>query len=168
MYISEIYRKLMGVSQVELAKELSEICPGIDNSLISKAESGLCRLPYECEVAMEETMVSHRLKSLNEMDRIEKEVLEAIKEASKEHPLTRQKLKEIVGAKDSHARDYIGRLRDKGYRIVGSAGTKGYYIAESESEYKEFRKEYHAKAMTYLRRIKAMDNFVERQVRMDG
>lgn len=93
-------------------------------------------------------------------------ILSLIKKASEKHPVTRAELRDITGLKDSHVREVIGQLRDKGNRVVGVAGTKGYYIARSEKQYKAFRAEYEKKAMTYLKRLKAMDGQTEGQIEL--
>ena len=95
-------------------------------------------------------------------------VLKLIKQGTANHPITRRELCFRANLKDSFVREIIGKLRDKGYRVVGSATTKGYYIARSEKQYKEFREEYYRKAMTYLKRISAMDGQTEGQVAMNG
>jgi len=93
-------------------------------------------------------------------------VLRLIKQGNANHPITRKELCEATGLKDSFVREIVGKLRDKGCRVVGSATTKGYYIARSEKQYKAFREEYYNKAMTYLKRISAMDGATEGQVAM--
>ena len=92
-----------------------------------------------------------------------KAVLEALKSASKDHPLTRSELKDITKLPDNASRDIIGALRDDGYRVVGSAGHKGYWLARTDEEYTAFRTEYYAKGMTYIRRVKAMDRYTDGQ-----
>lgn len=102
------------------------------------------------------------------MCEIEETVLEAIRERSKEDPLTRSELKSIVQKRDSNARGVIQSLREQGYRIASSAGSKGYWIAEDEADYKAFRAEYISKALTILRIIVAMDNYIEGQDTING
>lgn len=176
------YRQLKGITQRELADELQPIVPGIDRILISKMETGLCEptppmqeyLLKACAHADMERksrgryiyQLSEKNAEIGDFSPTEEMVLEALKECSKERPLTRSRLKDLTGMKDSRARDIIGRLRDRGVRVVGSAGTKGYWIAEGESEYLAFRKEYQNKAMTYLSRISAMDSYTEGQTSM--
>lgn len=176
------YRQIKGITQKELADDLQSIVPGIDRILISKMETGLCEpsplmreyLLKACAHAdIERKSLNRQIGRLDkkdaeigDFDPVEEIVLGALKVSSKHNPLTRAKLKDLTGMKDSRARDVIGRLRDKGYRVVGSAGTKGYWIAENESEYLAFRREYHDKAITYLSRISAMDNYTEGQTSM--
>ena len=176
------YRLIKGLSQKQLADELADVFPGVDRTLLSKMECGLCAptpllqeyLEKACAHGDIERKSSGRVvgrleKKVAEIDDfspVEKIVLGALKESSKDHPLTRARLKELTNMKDRHARDVIGKLRDKGYRIVGSSGSKGYWIAETESEYTAFRREYQTKAMTYLERIKAMDAWTEGQMSM--
>jgi len=91
-------------------------------------------------------------------------VLKRIKKANASNPVTRAELCRITGIRDNMVREIIGTLRDNGYRIVGSASTKGYYLARSEKQYKAFREEYLKKGLTFLNRIKAMDGYTEGQV----
>ena len=181
------YRTEYDLTQTELAEELKPICPGIDRVLISKIEAGICAPTKEVELYIErktrEKPCAHRnierkiesryiyrpqekIAQIDDFDPLEELVLGALKTATKERPFTRAALKDLTGMKDSRARDLIGRLRDRGYRVVGSAGTKGYWIAKDESEYIAFRREYERKAMTYLSRLKAMDGYTEGQTSM--
>lgn len=183
----EEYRKANKLTQKQLAEELQEVCPGIDRVLISKIESGFCSPTEEVQIYLERktslkacthadmerkndcryiTHLSEKNAEIGDFSTEEQTVLDALKECSKENPLTRSALREILHYKDRAARRVIGDLRDKGVRVVGSGSTKGYYIAESESEYRAFRNEYHKKAMTYLNRISAMDRYTEGQVSM--
>lgn len=181
------YREENHLTQEALASELQPVCPGIDRVLISKIESGLCA-PTDrvksyirhktsekaCahgvgERKSESRYIYHSQKNnaeIGDFSVLEETVLDALRSASKETPLTRNQLRELTGMKDSRARDVIGRLRDRGCRIVGSAGAKGYWIAESESDYLSFRREYERKALTFLSRIVAMDAYTEGQTSM--
>lgn len=180
------YRTMRKITQWELADELSKVCPGIDRTLVSKIESGIVKPSREVEVYIED-MCAHYLtgsqshekpsngKSIDRVKKVaqigdfrlmDEMVLEALMGATKSNPLTRDRLRDITKMRDSVAREIIGRLRDQGYRVIGSAGVKGYWIAKSDEEYLAFRAEYHAKAMTYLRRVQAMDSFTEGQTSM--
>lgn len=100
------------------------------------------------------------------MSEREKTILSRLRKASQKNPVSRYELRDLTGLSDRNVREAIGDLRDKGFRIVGSAGTKGYYIARSEKQYAAFRAEYLKKAKTYMDRVEKMDNFVEGQVKM--
>lgn len=102
------------------------------------------------------------------MREIEKAVLETLQDKSKENPLTRTELRQIVGSRDSNARAVIQSLRSQGFRIVSSAGSKGYWIATDTEEYKAFRAEYIRKASTIINNIKAMDAYTEGQETISG
>lgn len=179
------YRMFKRITQDELAEELKGVCPGIDRPLIAKIESGIVRPSQEVMSYIEDhcaqcliAPTSHENIFVDKsIDRAKKDaeigdfltdkemlVIEALNSATKESPVTRSKLRELTNLKDNMARELIGRLRDKGYRIIGTAAAKGYWIAKTPDEYKSFREEYRAKGMTYLRRIKAMDLFTEGQV----
>lgn len=102
------------------------------------------------------------------MREIEKAVLETLQDKSKENPLTRTELRQIVGSRDSNARAVIQSLRSQGFRIVSSAGSKGYWIATDPEEYISFRREYAKKAITIFNNLKAMDAYTEGQETISG
>ncbi len=97
------------------------------------------------------------------MREIEKAVLETLFERTKENPLTRTELRQMVGSRDSNARAVIQSLRSMGYRIASSAGGKGYWYCADLEEYKAFRAEYIRKAATIINIVKAMDAYTEGQ-----
>ena len=102
------------------------------------------------------------------MREIEKAVLQEVVWRTKENPLTRTELRQMVGAKDSNARAVIQSLRSMGYRIASSAGGKGYWYCADTEEYKAFRAEYIRKASTIINNIKAMDAYTEGQETISG
>lgn len=103
------------------------------------------------------------------MNLTEEMVLEALKTKSKKDPLTRRELKQITGmSRDSNARSVIKNLRSQGFRILSSSQAKGYWIAESEEDYKEFCREYSSKAYTILNILRAMDAHTEGQQSING
>ncbi len=102
------------------------------------------------------------------MREIEKAVLETLQDKSKENPLTRTELRQIVGAKDRTARMLIESLRSQGFRVCSSANRKGYWMAEDEEDYKAFRREYGSKSNTIQKNIKAMDAYTEGQETISG
>ena len=102
------------------------------------------------------------------MQDIEAIVLEALKDRTKENPLTRTELRQLVGTRDSNARGVIQSLRSHGYRIVSSAGARGYWITHDEVEYRAFIEEYGKKARTILHNIRKMNQFTEGQETING
>ncbi len=102
------------------------------------------------------------------MREIEKAVLETLQERSKENPLTRTELRQITKTKDRTSRTLIENLRSQGFRVCSSANAKGYWMAESEEDYKAFRREYGSKSSTIQKNIKAMDAYTEGQETISG
>ena len=101
------------------------------------------------------------------MSDIEALVLDSLRGRTKENPLTRRELKEIVGTKDSRSRGVIQSLRAQGYRIVSFANAEGYWITHDEAEYKAFRKEYLKKANTIVHNVVRMDRYTEGQEKLE-
>ena len=102
------------------------------------------------------------------MQEIEALVLDTLRDRSKENPLTRAELKQIVGTKDRRAREIIESLRSQGYRIVSTASAKGYWLARDEVEYRAFSAEYGKKAYTIMHNIHMMDQYTEGQESING
>jgi len=93
------------------------------------------------------------------------DVIERLNKATKENPLSRNELSRMFGS-ERKARTEIQRLRLQGHRICAVNDGKGYWIAKSESEYKDFRRYYMSYPLTTFRTIKAMDGFTEGQVEL--
>lgn len=93
-------------------------------------------------------------------------ILSLLKSGSKEKPISRFEIRLKTKLKDRVIRNYIGALRDEGHRVIGTSDENGYWIARTEEEYKEFRRNYTSKAATIMRRANAMDNYCEGQVEL--
>lgn len=85
--------------------------------------------------------------------------------ATKENPATRKRLMEATGFTDRMVRKEIEHLRDNGVRICSSE-SGGYWLAKSESEYKEFRKNYASRFYRGLRTLAKMDGSTEGQIEL--
>lgn len=99
------------------------------------------------------------------MENLER-IYNLIKEGTQEKPVSRFYLTLQTGLSDRKVRNLAGELRDKGIRVCGTSNESGYWIAQSEVEYKEFRANYISKAVTILNRVKAMDNQTDGQMEM--
>ena len=83
---------------------------------------------------------------------------EMLDNASRDHPVTRDKIMSTFLVSDRTARKMIEALREKGVRVCGMNTDKGYWIAKTQKEYEAFRREYVSKAATIFRRAANMDN----------
>ncbi len=73
-------------------------------------------------------------------------------------PITREQLCEKTGKSDRVNRHEIHNLREKGYPIISSSRTKGYYLGNLE-EYKLLRADYLSRISSYLKVINAGDKY---------
>lgn len=78
--------------------------------------------------------------------------------ASKKNPVTRKEICDTFYIGDRKARRMIEELREQGVRVCGLNTTEGYWIAKTQDEYEQFRRDYAAKAATIFRRVRNMDN----------
>lgn len=88
-----------------------------------------------------------------------------LKQASKENPFDRHKESKRLGTDERTIRLIIQTLRMEGVRICADSSGKGYWIAESEADYKRFRAEYISRASNIFKVVSAMDGVTEGQIR---
>lgn len=157
------YRRKRNLTQPQLAEELKKVVEGIDAPLISKMEKGLCEPPLVIRAYLD--------AKEKELDRIQIEltpvqgnILSEIMLASKDAPCSRKWLAIASGMTDRTVRREIEQMRKRGIRICSDSKSYGYWLAKSETEYKDFRKEIYGRAMTLLQTVSAMDNYTEGQV----
>lgn len=93
-------------------------------------------------------------------------VLARIVARSRDNPISRADLAQETTLSDREVRRIIERLRNDGIRIAGTSRDKGYYLARTEKDYKDFRRDYLAKAFTMYRTVMAMDEATEGQVEL--
>jgi len=86
--------------------------------------------------------------------------------ADKEHPATREQLRRVTGMPDRTVRKEIELLRKKGIRICSTTGKAGYWLAKTEAEYKDFRRNYGSRLWEGIRTLRAMDNATEGQMEL--
>ena len=92
-------------------------------------------------------------------------IYNACAKATREQPATRKRLMEVTGFTDRMVRKEIERLRDNGVRICyGKSG--GYWLAKSESEYKDFRKSYASRFYRGLHTLAKMDRATDGQMEL--
>ena len=59
-------------------------------------------------------------------------------------------------------------MRQKGLRISSSSAKKGYWLATTESQYKDLRGEYISRIKSLTATLKAMDGYVKGQESING
>lgn len=96
-------------------------------------------------------------------------ILSTAAASTREEPVSRSDLAWVINATDREVRKYINDLRERGYRIcMTTTGGGGYWLAQSEKDYQDFRREYVSYARNIEKMAKAMDNGpMEGQVIMD-
>lgn len=93
-------------------------------------------------------------------------VLARIVARSLDNPISRAELAQETTLSDREVRRIIRTLRESGIRIAGTSKSKGYYLIRTESEYKDFRRDYLAKATSIYKAIMAMDEATEGRVEL--
>lgn len=81
------------------------------------------------------------MKEIKELTAKELVLVEMLQKATREHPVTRQVLRQTFG-NDRKCRDMITNIRNNGYRVVTNFSTGRYWIAKTEKEYQDFRPKY--------------------------
>ena len=172
------YRMAKGLTQRELAEEMSKDFPYVDTSLISKFENEVC-LPTEAvrewtckrindllaERNQSKGMIYHSQEKLSkngDFSPLARNVFELIKSA--DGRITREELTRKTGANDRMVREAIEELRSNKIRIGSGGGASGYFICKTESEYKRFIPEYTSRAYKIIRNKEAMDSYTEGQI----
>lgn len=154
------YRKSKGLTQDQLAKELAPMFKGVDSSLISKFENGVCQPPVDLQayINAEETEIKPELTETQEI------IYNLLK--GSEAPVSRATLCFFCQQDDRSNRLDIAEMRKKGIRICSNSHTKGYWLAQNQADYESLRAEYIARISEMASIVKAMDNYAEGQVRM--
>ena len=86
--------------------------------------------------------------------------------ATKENPATRERLMTATGMPDRTVRKEIELLRKNGLRICSTTGKAEYWLAKTEAEYKDFRRNYGSRLWEGMRTLQAMDNATEGQMEL--
>lgn len=97
------------------------------------------------------------MKEIKELTAKELVLVEMLQKATREHPVTRQVLRQTFG-NDRKCRDMIANIRKNGYRVVTNFSTGGYWIANTEKEYQDFRPKYVSYALEIQETVEEMDN----------
>lgn len=86
--------------------------------------------------------------------------------ATKENPATRERLMAATGMPDRMVRKEIERMRKNGIRICSRNSNAGYWLCQSEAEYKDFRRSYASRLYEGLRTLSSMDRATEGQIEL--
>ena len=86
--------------------------------------------------------------------------------ATKGNPATRKRLMEVTGFTDRMVRKEIERMRKNGIRICSRNSNAGYWLCQSEAEYKDFRRSYASRLYEGLKTLSAMDRSTEGQIEL--
>lgn len=154
------YREQKGLTQRQLAKELAPIFKGVDTSLISKFEHGVCVPPVELQAYIDKA----GKPTMPELTDTQERIYQILK--ASEEPVTRVSLCFFIQQSDRENRADIADMRKKGIRICSSSHAKGYWLAKGQEDYQTLRNEYIARISNMASVVRAMDNYIEGQVRM--
>ena len=91
-------------------------------------------------------------------------LLDYLKSCTKEKPLNRYEAAERLNVTERTIRGLITVLRTEGVRVCSDSSGRGYWIAESEADYKRFRAEYVSRATKIFKAVRAMDGVAEGQI----
>lgn len=160
------YRRIKGLTQPQLAKELSGICEGIDAPLISKMERGICEPPEVVKLYIE-AQSENQKQTVKKLSQSQADILERLMNSSRLYPATRQELVILAERSDRMVRRDIATMRDMGIRICSDSNNCGYWLAKSESDYKLARRELVSRIKSLSHTLKAMDNYCEGQIEYD-
>lgn len=175
------YREAFNLKQSQLADELKDICPGIDAPLISKFEKGSCLPTKDVQEYLEKGLASQFAEGLvssgttiaSSIENVLKESLLAntvfneILKGTENNPVTKDRLRALTGKSEREVRSVVSQLRLAGARIGTSSGNRGYWLCETDSQYKSLRNEYLGRIKTYAAIVGAMDKNTKGQIEME-
>lgn len=178
MNLLKEYRAMKGLTQIQLAEELRDVEPAIDNALISKMESGVCSPSYAVtaylisgfanRVSEEKTSESINVSTDNisdlKMSIYADDVLGMLMGRTIDNPISRGELASRTGYSDRTIRKAILELRENGFRVISSSYTTGYWLAQTPEEYRILRNDYLARLKSLARTIHAMDAAIPGQI----
>lgn len=179
MNIIREYRERRGLTQAQLARELSQEFPGVDAPLISKMEKGLCAPTDElagyilrglasgprADEAVSAVNVSTELDMAVRGSIAASVIYDRIESASRENPVSRAELVHLTQISDREVRETIARLRKAGARIASSSSTSGYWMCSGD-DYAHLRAEYISRVRTIMKTVRAMDMVLPGQIKM--
>lgn len=170
MTIKEMRRSL-GLTQEEMVQELKPVCPGLDVSLLSKIENGICE-PNREVIEYAEKQFANSFKAGLDEDKaiMPRELLmllkqpfyrslyTALQKGSREKPVTKREICKITGHSDRRVRGGVANLRNAGLPVMSLSTHCGYWLAKHESEERELINEYRHRAYELLRTASALQH----------
>lgn len=171
------YKEWRGITNKALAEELKAVQPELDAPLVSRMVTGVVR-PSEAV----EKYVSEMLEKAiaigsdgvsddkgivyrpDDLTPLESAIFDRLINTSKWDPATRRELVFLTKADDRTVRDCILSIRKKGGRVCSNSGRYGYWLAKSDADYREFRKEYVSRIRSLAETLRAMDGIAEGQI----
>lgn len=174
------YRKQRGLTQAELAAEISKDIPGIDRALISRMETGLC-LPSQVIVNWLDKACAHGVgerkglawTTLREAEKkalkteLQAQIYEALEKASSDSPVTRRMLMIRTGRSDRQVRNAISEMRQDGILIVASSRGYGYWLAQTDHDVRLLRREYSSRLKSCRKILHVIDTVSPDQILME-
>lgn len=95
------------------------------------------------------------------------QLLNKLLQTTKDNPINRYECARHFGVHERTIRKAVKRLRDEGVRICVDGGGRGYWIAESEEDYKMLRRGYTRRCFHMSESVMFMDRFVPGQIKID-
>ena len=168
------FKELRGCTNRALLAELKSVQPELDEPLISKMMAGVIRPSVAVQKYMDACVckVENRptdaflseggiSKYLTELEAL---IYDRLERATKWDPATRRELVFLTKKDDRTVRDMIKAIRKKGGRVCSLSTRYGYWVAKSDEEYKDFRKEYTSRICDLAETLRAMDGSVGGQL----
>ena len=173
----KMYKEIKGLSNKALTEELKVVQPGLDEPLVSRMVNGVVRPSQAVEdyvaemlekaiaigsgASLQQIGIVYRPEGLTPL---ESQIFERASNATRYDPVSRRELVYLTNACDRVVRECIESIRRKGGRICSGSGRKGYWVARTDAEYLEFRREYISRIRSLAGTLKAMDEVVEGQI----
>lgn len=173
-------RMKLGLSQAELAAELSKTYPGIDRSLISKLEMGYCEptasvrewLLKACEQPFDGSN-EQRWTTLRESEKkllkteLQTQIYSVLESCSEDNPATRRMLRIKTGRSDRVNRRAIEEMRAEGILITSSSSWYGYWLARTDRDVRILTREYTSRLRKILKILRVIQSICPNQLVME-
>lgn len=149
------FRESHGYTQAQMADILQGACPGIDRSLVSKIERGLCLPTAEVSEWLNEAC-AHGVDERNNEGGIDyrsdkekalksafwSEIYSILENAPAGEKVSRAMLRIKTGRGDRACRDAIHEMREESIFICSSSSESGYWLCQSEEDLRTLLNEY--------------------------
>ena len=98
------------------------------------------------------------------MNSVRELLVNRLLQCTREQPMDRYREARRHGINERMIRKMVTDLRREGWRVCADSSGKGYWIAQNETDYIRFRKEYVSRATEIFETVKAMDGSTEGQI----